>query len=143
MKRPHRFSIKVVEAFAGTTTYTIEHGIVHRKSPKYPALKTTPKLFEWQGFWNFCDYLSLWDWKTEYSPADLDLVFRDGMVWSVAIAFDKLKHIQAAGDNVYPSFSKTTTSSISMDRFGLLIDFVDRMLYSPDGRIQTLYSVET
>lgn len=76
-------------------------------------------------------------------PEFVGLVFREGMVWSVAIAFDKLKHIQAAGDNVYPSFSKTTTSSISMDRFGLLIDFVDRMLYSPDGRIQTLYSKET
>ena len=143
MKRPHRFNIEVVEAFVGTTTYTIEHGIVHRKSPKYPTLTRTLKLIEWQGFWSFSDYLNLWDWKSEYSPADIDLVFRDGMTWSLDIAFDKSKHVRAIGNNVYPSFSNETTSTIAMDRFGLLLDFVDRMLLSSDNRIQTFYSVET
>ena len=143
MKRPHRFSIEVAEAFAGATTYTIEHGIARRKSRKYPTLEKTPKLIEWQGFWSFCDYLNLWDWKTEYSPADLDLVFRDGMTWSVDIAFDKSKHIRASGNNVYPSFPNETKSTVSMDRFGLLVDFVDQMLLSPDNRIETFYSVET
>ncbi len=143
MKRPHRFNIEVVDAFAGTTSYSITHGIVRRTSMKYTALEKTLTLVEWQGFWRFCDYLDLWDWKSEYSPSEVDLIFRDGMTWNVDIAFDKSKYVRANGNNVYPSFANESVATVSMDRFGLLVDFVDSMLLATDDRIRTFYSNET
>ena len=140
MKRPHRFNIEVVEAFAGTTTYSVVHGIVRRTSSKYTELEKTLRPNEWEGFWRFCEFLKLWNWKPEHSPSEIDLVFRDGMTWSVDIAFDKSKHIRTSGDNVYPSFSDERSATVAMDRFGMLVDFVDDLLSSSDDRIQTFYS---
>lgn len=143
MKRPHSFAIEVMEAFIGTTTYSLAHGILRRDSPKYSVLKKTLKLLDWEEFWRFCDYLKLWSWKSEYSPMEIDLVVRDGTFWSLDIAFDKSKRIRTSGNNVYPSFQNEKVPAVSMDRFGLLIDFVDGMLQDNDDRVHTFYSHET
>ena len=94
------------------------------------------------GLWRFCRFIRIWDWKTEYSPADLDLVFRDGIAWSLDIAYDDSCRIQTSGFNVYPSFDHHDQSSVTMDRFGMMLNFVDNMVSPPQSGAATYYAEE-
>ena len=142
MKRPHRFVIEVDRAFPGTTLYLIKNGILRRESRSQASVEITPKVVDWHGFWRFCEFIQIWQWKTEYNPADVGLIFRDGITWTLDLAYDKSKRIRVNGNNVYPSFNNPRTSVVTMDRFGLLLDFVDGMLRPAGNGLKPFYANE-
>lgn len=141
-KRPHRFLVEVEHAFAGKTTYSIEHGKLKRESNAQTQGIVAPRTTDWHGFWRFCDFIELWEWKADYSPSELDMAFRDGVTWKLDIAFDKSRRISASGNNVFPSFNSAKSSATTMDRFGLLLDFIDGMLRVEEGGVVRFYGDE-
>ena len=126
MKRPHRFEIKIDDAFLHSVTYAVVNGnlIVHRGARE--QLKSTPTLMQWAGFWRLCDLIQLWDWKQRYD--DVDDISRDGYQWSLHIAYDKSRSIESGGCNLYPSLRSPLESRMTWDRFGLLLMFIDNTL---------------
>jgi hypothetical protein len=127
MKRPHRFEILIEPAFTPPTRYSIENGVVTLRKVTTAHRASTPTLAQWSGFWRLCNFLDLWNWKNNYTP---DEPMRDGQSWRLNIAYDKGKQIASAGQNGYPSLESIHNPSSTMDRFGLLLHFIDITLLS-------------
>lgn len=127
MKRPHRFLIEVSPAFTQSTRYSIEHGAVTVRKGSEVHRAATPTLIQWSGFWRLCNFVDLWNWLDEYTPTEQ---CRDGQSWSLSIAYDKNKSVVSCGQNGYPSLESISEARITMDRFGLLLHFIDIALLS-------------
>ena len=126
-KRPHRFEIELDPAFSSKTRYYFKEGEIVVEHAQMPHRSAVPTLAQWSGFWRLCDFLDLWKWKPEYNHFQC----RDGQAWSVKIAYDKTKVLNSEGMNSYPSLESPLHERVSMDRFGLLLHFVDFVLLSP------------
>jgi hypothetical protein len=122
MKRPHRFEITIEPAFSPPTRYTIAHGAVTLCHAGTEHRSATPTLAQWSGFWRLCEFLDLWNWQADYTP---EHQMRDGQSWQLNIAYDKQKEIISAGHNGYPSLESINLARTTMDRFGLLLHFID------------------
>lgn len=122
MKRPHRFEILIEPAFTLPIRYSIEHGVVALRNGATEHRTATPTLAQWSGFWRLCQFLDLWNWKNEYTPEEQ---MRDGQSWQLNIAYDKNKQIVSAGHNGYPSLESIHHTRPTIDRFGLLLHFID------------------
>ncbi len=127
MKRPHRFEILIEPAFLKPTQYSIENGNVMLRRDSTEHRATTPTLVQWSGFWRLCEFLDLWNWKREYTPIEQ---MRDGQSWSLTIAYDKNKQIVSGGCNGYPALESVDRASLTMDRFALLLHFIDITLFT-------------
>lgn len=66
------------------------------------------------------DLLSVWRWRSDYHPQDVDVEVCDGSSWTFNVAFNG-KTNRAAGSNAYPSFADPVDTSLSRDRFDLLV----------------------
>ncbi len=137
MKRPHRFEITIEPAFTPPTLYAIDHGAVTLLHGTTEHRAATPTLPQWSGFWRLCDFLDLWNWQAEYIPTEQ---MRDGQSWHLNIAYDKQKHIASSGHNGYPSLESVNIARTTMDRFGLLLHFVDITLLTARYDIRDDYS---
>ena len=122
MKRPHRFTIEITPAFTLPTRYSVDRGVIEVRVGAELHRSTTPTLTQWSGFWRLCEFLDLWNWEQEYHASEHT---RDGQSWALNIAYDKKKKIESSGDNCYPSLESAQQSRITMDRFGLLLHFID------------------
>lgn len=122
MKRPHRFAIEVTPAFTPSTRYSIDHGAVTLRVGADIHRSATPTLAQWSGFWRLCEFVDIWNWRSEYTPEEQ---MRDGQSWTLNIAYDKSKGIESGGHNGYPSLESIQTARTTMDRFGLLLHFID------------------
>lgn len=127
MKRPHRFEILIEPAFSKPVRYSIEDGHVALRCDSTYHRVTTPTIAQWSGFWRLCEFLDLWNWKCEYAPNEQ---MRDGQSWKLMIAYDKTKQIVSGGSNGYPSLENVDRASVTMDRFALLLHFVDITLFT-------------
>ena len=85
-KRPHRFNVLFHPAFEEPTCYTVHDAFLRRTGAETQDRQTRVRNADWYGFWRFADFIELWDWKQEYSSADLDLSFRDRISWNIDIA---------------------------------------------------------
>ena len=65
---------------------------------------------------------------------------RDGQSWQLEIAFDKQKQIVSRGNNSYPSLESIKLARTTMDRFGLLLHFIDITLLTDSYDIRHDYS---
>ncbi|HUG66246.1 MAG TPA: hypothetical protein VMM76_00760 [Pirellulaceae bacterium] len=137
MKRPHRFEITIEPAFPPPTRYAIDHGAVTLRQGSTTHRSATPTLTQWSGFWRLCQFIDLWNWKADYTPEE---VMRDGQSWHLNIAYDKNKQIVAAGHNGYPSLESVNVARTTMDRFGLLLHFVDITLLTARYDVRDDYS---
>ena len=137
MKRPHQFDIQITPVFGPPTRYTIDNGVVTLRLGVTEHRRATPTLFHWSGFWRLCNFLDLWNWEPEYAPMDQ---MRDGQSWQLEIAFDKQKQIVSRGNNSYPSLESIKLARTTMDRFGLLLHFIDITLLTDSYDIRHDYS---
>lgn len=141
MKRPHRFHIEINGAFGNGTTYSTTDGAIEVTRGNERMCRAAPGLARWCGFWRLCEFLDLWNWKPQYDPADLDVAIRDGEEWTLHIAFDKSRVIRSGGFNAYPSLKSAAKSSLTHDRFGLLLQCIDgTILDQPVGNILSFAS---
>ena len=62
---------------------------------------------------------------------------RDGYNWSMTIAKIKNDRITSRGSNGYPSLEDPTNCSSTMDRFALLLHFIDLTLLTASPDITT------
>ncbi len=133
MKRPHRFIIEIEPTFAPNTRYRFHNGDLRVDFRDREHRIASPTLQQWSGFWRLCNLIELWDWLPEYSD---DGMSRDGQHWQMDVAFDKSKRLQSKGVNMYPSLEDPKRANDSMDRFSLLLHFIDISLLntSPDIR---------
>ena len=137
MKRPHRFEIEISPAFTPPTRYKIDHGAVTVQQGITTHRAATPTLIQWSGFWRLCNFIDLWSWRSEYVP---DGQTRDGQSWQLNIAYDKSTHVTSGGHNAYPSLEAVQVSRDTMDRFGLLLHFIDITLLSARYDMRDDYS---
>ena len=128
MKRPHRFDITITPAFTPPLKYSFEHGSLSVRAGFHEHRTAIPTIAQWSGFWRLCQFLDLWSWQPRYDTGDIT---RDGQSWELGIAFDKQKQIKSSGDNSYPSLESVQIARPTMDRFGLLLHFIDISLVSP------------
>jgi hypothetical protein len=64
--------------------------------------------------------LDVWQWRDDYDPHDVEREVLDGCSWVFDAQFGN--HIsKSSGSNAYPSFADPSKTSLSRDRFGLLI----------------------
>ncbi|MEZ6132413.1 MAG: hypothetical protein R3C59_27430 [Planctomycetaceae bacterium] len=64
--------------------------------------------------------LDVWQWRDDYDPHDAEREVLDGCSWTFDAQFGG--HINhSAGSNAYPSFADPLKTSLSRDRFDLLI----------------------
>ena len=132
-KRPHRLSITLEPAFGLPTTYTFENGSLHVNFRGHLARSSTPTLQQWSGFWRLCGFLEIDRWLPAYD----DRMCRDGYNWSMTIAKTKNDRITSRGSNGYPSLEDPTNCSSTMDRFALLLHFIDLTLLTASPDITT------
>lgn len=64
--------------------------------------------------------LDVWQWRNDYHPNDLDREVLDGASWAFNVAFNDQTN-RSAGSNAYPAFSDPAETSLSRDRFDLLV----------------------
>lgn len=126
-KRPYRFTIEIDKAFSPGTQYLLHHNHLEVQYRGREQRLASPTQMQWSGFWRLCEFLDLWNWLPEYNEHNT----RDGQSWKINIAFDKSKQIQSSGFNAYPSLEDAKRSSDTMDRFSLLLHFIDITLLSP------------
>ncbi|MCA9171910.1 MAG: hypothetical protein KDB23_29785 [Planctomycetales bacterium] len=97
----------------------------------------TPTLTQWSGFWRLCQFIDLWKWKPDYTS---EAVMRDGQSWHLNIAYDKNMQVVSAGQNAYPALESVDVARTTMDRFGLLLHFVDMTLLTARHDMRDDYS---
>ena len=66
---------------------------------------------------------------------------RNGQCWQLDIAVDKSKRVQSKGVNLYPSLEDAAQSSEAMDRFALLLHFIDIALLNTSPDIRSDFTV--
>ncbi len=64
--------------------------------------------------------LHVWRWRSDYHPYDCDREVLDGSSWAFNVVLDGQTN-RSAGSNAYPAFSDPAETSLSRDRFDLLI----------------------
>ena len=141
MKRPQQFSIEIRPVFTPATHYHFENGTLHVSSLGQEPRVATPTNQQWSGFYRLCNFLDLWNWLPVYTERESS---RDGEAWQLEIAFDQSQRVQSQGVNAYPSLEDVQQPVGTLDRFGLLLHFVDITLlsnsvdplerYTPRGR---------
>ena len=133
MKRPHRFTIEVEPTFTPNTRYHFHNGNLRVDFREREHRSATPTLQQWSGFWRLCNFLDLWNWLPDYNDEGMS---RDGQCWQLDIAFDKSKRLQSKGVNMYPSLEDAKRPNDTMDRFALLLHFIDISLLNTSPEIR-------
>ncbi|MCA9093577.1 MAG: hypothetical protein KDA68_08835 [Planctomycetaceae bacterium] len=130
MKRPHRFKIEIIPAFSivSPIRYEFLNGNLRVEFRGLEQRFAMPTKHQWSGFWRLCDFLDLWNWLPDYEDGGTS---RDGQSWQIDIAFSKSKRVQSKGNNWYPSLEDAKIGIATMDRFVLLLHFIDISLMTP------------
>lgn len=133
---PMRFQVSVDTAFGSDYSYEYRDGEVRSSLLRHEFRVARPSREQWSGFWRLCDFIGLWDWLPEYDDRGLS---RDGQSWEIDIAFDNTKFVASRGINAYPSLEDPKCVTSVMDRFGLLLQFIDMSLMATRPDVRNFY----
>jgi len=71
-------------------------------------------------FHSALDLVSVWTWRNDYKPGDVDMACLDGSYWTFTASFGSYS-CDAAGENAYPSIADPKQTTIdNCGRFKLL-----------------------